>query len=200
MDKVLVRNFITQLNKLEGKEYLLSSIAYNIAPTLTGIKPSSLISFSNIGKNIFGLWKDYKEDIGLALNVSFFELRETENSCLVLFYNADMLHAYIASKKSRTFLKKMGYDETMTLEQSLQLLKVRFKEMCPHEIGLFLGIPMEDVRGFIEHKGANFLFCKYWKVYHNVEETKNLFQCYDKAKISVISAMMKVDLYNGVAV
>lgn len=52
MDKALLQVFITQLNKLDGKEYLLSTIAYWTAPTLKGMKPSSLMSFSTKGRNL----------------------------------------------------------------------------------------------------------------------------------------------------
>lgn len=41
-------------------------------------------------------------------------------------------------------------------------------EDFPHELGLFLGYPAEDVRGFIDRKQ-----CKYiglWKVYESDEE------------------------------
>ena len=38
----------------------------------------------------------------------------------------------------------------------------------PHEMGLLLGYPIEDVRGFIEHNGCGCLYSGYWKVYRNV--------------------------------
>ena len=37
----------------------------------------------------------------------------------------------------------------------------------PHEIGVFLGYPLEDVLGFIENGGRNCLYCGCWKVYAN---------------------------------
>ena len=35
----------------------------------------------------------------------------------------------------------------------------------PHEMGAFLGYPLSDVKGFIEHEGKDFLCSGYWKVY-----------------------------------
>lgn len=35
----------------------------------------------------------------------------------------------------------------------------------PHEIGVFLGYPVEDVVGFIENAGQNCKCCGCWKVY-----------------------------------
>jgi hypothetical protein len=50
----------------------------------------------------------------------------------------------------------------------------------PHEIGLFLGYPLEDVVGFIENSGQNCICTGCWKVYHNEDEARKLFERYDK--------------------
>ena len=52
----------------------------------------------------------------------------------------------------------------------------------PHEMGLLLGYPVEDVEGFIENKGHNYLYAGYWKVYGHVEEKKALFNRYEEAR------------------
>ena len=61
-------------------------------------------------------------------------------------------------------------------------LRHRLKDSTefPHEIGLFLGYPPEDVRGFILHKGN---CCKYsgcWKVYGNEEKAAKEFAKFKK--------------------
>ncbi|HWQ72300.1 MAG TPA: DUF3793 family protein [Desulfitobacteriaceae bacterium] len=190
MEKSLVQEFFLYVNKLEGKDYLLTKIAYGIAPTLKGIKPSSLMSFSISGKNMYRLWEKYKHDICKEMGVSFFELKESSDQRLVLFYNKEMMNKLLDSKKIRKFLKEMGYSKHMSLEQTLELLRTRFESTFPHEIGVFLGIPVEDVYGFIRHKAEKCLFCRYWKVYHNCEHAKSLFQCYDRAKTSIIHSIV----------
>ena len=50
----------------------------------------------------------------------------------------------------------------------------------PHEIGLFLGYPPEDVAGFIRHQGSHYKLCGKWKVYGDVERAKALFCEYDR--------------------
>jgi hypothetical protein len=63
----------------------------------------------------------------------------------------------------------------------LNCLKKKFEtyRQFPHEIGLFLGYPVDDVLGFVKNKGQNYKFCGYWKVYGNVEKAKNNFYCYE---------------------
>lgn len=179
-----------ELNELNGKDYLLTYLEYKTAPTRKGVKPSSLISFSTQNKNLYGLWNDYKDQVCLHLGLQFFELKKTHDWLLVLFYDYSMLEETTSSHTNQSFLHKMGYEHADTLDERLLCLKKRFKRMCPHEIGVFLGIPIEDVYGFIRHKGRGFLMCKYWKVYHNLEQAKNLFECYDQAKMHVIYTML----------
>ena len=50
----------------------------------------------------------------------------------------------------------------------------------PHEIGLFLGYPPEDVCGFIENKAQNCKCVGCWKVYGDVERAQRTFTKYKK--------------------
>ena len=59
----------------------------------------------------------------------------------------------------------------------------------PHEMGLLLGYPVEDVEGFIENKGHNYLYSGYWKVYGHVEEKKALFNRYEEARKILIQLL-----------
>ena len=56
----------------------------------------------------------------------------------------------------------------------------------PHEMGLLLGYPVEDVEGFIKNKGNNYLYCGYWKVYGHVEEKRILFEKFEEARKRLI--------------
>ena len=49
-------------------------------------------------------------------------------------------------------------------------------------MGIFLGYPLEDVKGFIEFNGKESLYVGYWKVYSKLEEKLALFQKYDEAQ------------------
>jgi len=60
--------------------------------------------------------------------------------------------------------------------------RLRSSSDFPHEIGLFLGYPLEDVRGFIENAGQNCKCTGCWKVYCNECETVKLFMKYKKCK------------------
>ena len=50
----------------------------------------------------------------------------------------------------------------------------------PHEIGLFLGYPADDVKGFIENKAACSKCAGCWKVYGDEQTAMSLFAKYRK--------------------
>ena len=62
----------------------------------------------------------------------------------------------------------------------------------PHEIGLFLGYPVEDVKGFIKNRGKNCLYSGYWKVYGKMAEKAKLFERFD-----YVRELMVLLVYHG---
>ncbi|MDF2984673.1 MAG: hypothetical protein K0R50_183 [Eubacterium sp.] len=175
-------NFINLINMLPDEEYLLSMVAYGSAPTIREEKPSSLMTFTKAGRNLYDLWKLYSPDVCQKLDLQYTQLRDTKDSVRVLFYKTRLLEECLNRNDCRRFLDSIGYDSSITLDECITILKNRFEHVCPHEIGIFLGIPVEDVVGFINHKGENSLLCRYWKVYHNPEKALKLFKSFDKAR------------------
>ncbi len=177
-----ILNFINIVNELPAEEYLLSMIAYGTAPVIREEKPSSLMTFTRAGRNLYELWNEYGLDVCSRLSLEYTQFRDTKDSVRVLFFKRTLLENCLNKKDCRDFLSRMGYTSKMTLEQCIAMLKERFEHICPHEIGIFLGIPVEDVTGFISHKGENSLLCSYWKVYHNPENALQQFRNFDRAR------------------
>ena len=53
--------------------------------------------------------------------------------------------------------------------------RLRENDEFPHEIGLFLGYPIEDVVGFIRYAGKGCKLSGLWKVYGDAEAASRLF-------------------------
>ena len=66
------------------------------------------------------------------------------------------------------------HDESKPCPCSNQACRSEF----PHEIGFFLGYPYEDVIGFIENRGQNYLEVGPWKVYANQSQARRTFARY----------------------
>lgn len=111
---------------------------------------------------------------------------------IVLLYRQDQMEEHLRQKDIAEFLKKYGY-EGGTLKQHLQYLGERISfyynksQEFPHETGVFLGYPLEDVKGFIKHEGKNCSYIGYWKVYSDVERAKQMFQIFDEAKDAAVA-------------
>ncbi|MGI1657361.1 MAG: DUF3793 family protein [Desulfitobacterium sp.] len=192
MSKAYVRDFFRALDQLEDRELLYYKIRYDIAPTLAGIKPSSLMTFFNHKREMLTLWDCYKEEICKKLQVRYYELRRKDERCIVLFYRDESLTDCLMIWKNKAFLKEQGYGDLQQIEDGLCLLKKRFEEKCPHELGIFLGYPVEDVTAFIESNGAPCLACKYWKVYQDVENALKTFEAYDIEREKVVEAVLSL--------
>lgn len=56
--------------------------------------------------------------------------------------------------------------------------RLREEETFPHEIGLFLSYPPEDVRGFIRSPACGYKCVGCWKVYGDVCAARRTFGAY----------------------
>lgn len=158
------------------------------APFLKGIKIASII---NIEKKWIRKLYELIENTDISCRV----LITRKDRCLVLFYRSGELKRMLEKRDVRQFLEGYGYEEEK-LEMILTRLSVRVNMYSrdeisfPHEIGVFLDYPLEDVRAFIENKGRGSLFTGYWKVYHNPERARLTFLAYDKAKDSAVNEFL----------
>ena len=130
------------------------------APVIMGLKPAAIFTVTKAEKEIL-------EEIF------------SKNSDFVI----ETL--YSAQKKIKRFLYslKLGYQEG---ENSLCRFKERFRrykeegEIFPHEVGVFLGYPLWDIRAFIETPEKKAQFTGYWKVYFDPEGALKRFQLFDQ--------------------
>ncbi len=58
--------------------------------------------------------------------------------------------------------------------------RMRSSAEFPHEVGLFLSYPPEDVKGFIENRAANAKCTGVWKVYGDERQARQTFAKYKK--------------------
>ena len=156
-------------------------IAGQCAPVLAGVKPSNMLVLEN--KHIRDVVRTL-EGTGLSWRCLYAE----EEKNIWLLYRKVALEEIVFRQEERSFLEENGYEEER-LNQMLIRLGQRFREYrktqdvpFPHEMGVFLGYPMADVKGFIKHEGKNYLYSGYWKVYENVEERKELFKSYEQIR------------------
>ena len=108
-------------------------------------------------------------------------LRFRENRALVYVYRPSKLTQDLQRETAYRILQGYGY-EACTPEQCIIKLIKRLEENedFPHEIGLFLGYPPEDVQGFIENRASGCKCVGCWKVYGDADAAQKLFAKYKK--------------------
>lgn len=152
------------------------------APTLTGMKPASLFRYQGRvpgeARRLAECWARQLAPRGLTLRV--LKTCRVTGACMLLLYREDWLRRILAERSNRRFLEQQGYPADADLPQLLERLSDRLclEQDYPHEIGLFLGYPPEDVRGFIEHKGRGCKCVGCWKVYGDPIRAQRRFDQY----------------------
>ena len=101
-------------------------------------------------------------------------------ACLIYLYRAGWLRSILSEPSTRAFLAGQGYGADQSCQELLRQLSRRLclEREFPHEIGVFLGYPLEDVVGFIRNRGRNYTCCGYWKAYGDPEAAQKRFDQY----------------------
>lgn len=103
------------------------------------------------------------------------------NKALLYLFRKDMLAHDLALSETSDLLESFGYkDADYRTCLSKLVRKLKTMEGFPHEIGLFLSYPIEDVKGFIENHAENFKMVGYWKVYGDENAARKKFSQYDR--------------------
>lgn len=153
------------------------------ASTLAGLKTASLFSYTGTDTQQIlceiQIWNRTLNPRGVYVEL----LHSSASRTLIYVYRASALQADLSRGAATCFLTEYGYS-LGSLEDCLEYLKQRITSTnsFPHEIGLFLGYPLEDVAEFIRQQGRNCKCCGIWKVYHNEPEAKKLFAKIDKCR------------------
>ena len=151
----------------------------NGAPTLANIKTASLFTLPVLEEKSEASWKKVLDEKGIEIMV----LRANGKSQLVYMYRPEKLRQDLAHPMAAYILCRAGYKH-QTEKEALQILKERIAHSgeFPHEIGLFLGYPPEDVQGFMENRGQNWKCTGCWKVYGNRKQAEKQFARYKKCR------------------
>ena len=194
-------------------------MALQCAPVITGVKVSNLLNIELSGyRQMADILKDSDirmYTLGAAcgrVNVfiynvtklqAFVQRGDVKKLFAELGYE-DMELSYILSvfrEKYQRYLKSRGRFTTKKTSQpeirGTEKTKtiscgdgILGKEWFPHEMGLLLGYPPEDVEGFIRQNGKNALCSGYWKVYEDAEAKKrtfHIFECAEEHLIRLLS-------------
>lgn len=156
-------------------------IVRHCAPTLAGMKTGSM--FSCPCDSECALRADIR-DLNRRLGpkgMRMLLLRCRNRRAVVYLYRPGSLAQDLECSEARRLLAAQGYPDADAGRCVIRLIgRLRENRMFPHEVGLFLGYPPEDVCGFME-RGARASKCVgMWRVYGDAEHARRIFAKYNK--------------------
>ena len=161
------------------------------APTLASIKTGNIFScaFSSIEELYESIRSLNRRLSGKGLRV--LPLRCKDGRALIYVYRPERLARDLCDACACKLLRECGY-EGCALNRCIARLVSRLRASgdFPHEIGLFLGYPPEDVEGFMHRRDeAKCTGC--WKVYGDVESAQRTFARYRKCTASYMDQLSR---------
>ena len=153
------------------------------APTFAGLKTGNLFRISYADIEAFR--EELRELNGILKKKGLraVPVRMTAEFALVYLYRPDFLKRDLGSEEATRRLKSLGY-EPQSVNRSVAFLArmMREKEAFPHEVGLFLGYPPEDVLSFMKssREGVKCVGC--WKVYGDEARARAAFWRFQRCR------------------
>lgn len=151
------------------------------SPTLAGIKTGSLFSCDcpcrkALTKALSGLNRKL-----VPKGIRVLPLRVCRGRALIYVYRPHALQNDLTDQRAKDLLLQYGYLPGNLNSCVMHLIhRLRYAEEFPHEIGLFLSYPPEDVLGFIRNKACNHKCLGCWKVYGDEQKAKCTFEKYNR--------------------
>ena len=151
------------------------------APTLAGLKTANMFQAKvEEGQDICSELKSLNRLLGRK-GLRIVLLRQTEKMALIYVYRPDCLGRDLSCSQARQILEEKGYHCDSVGSCVVQLIHHMAEDTeFPHEVGLFLGYPPEDVRCFMNDAREGVKCSGCWKAYGNEEEARKTFQRYRK--------------------
>jgi len=156
-------------------------IVRHCAPTLAGLKSGSMFSCEcSDTQEMKREIREINNKLG-AKGLRVIPLRLDGPRALIYVFRPARVQKDLEHETACSLLHKAGYSCTKTGSCVTQLIeKLRLNGEFPHEIGLFLGYPPEDVSGFIENGAKGHKCSGLWKVYGDEKAAQKTFERYKK--------------------
>ncbi len=176
---------------LAGKK---PSAVFNFIPRAAGLKVSQEHKMYN-ARQVVMYYAQILESYGFVIRVC----AEFDDRICLFAYRTKLLKSVLSRFCASELLYQHGYsicDFEHTIDELIERLahyhadrgalsvpidltqeqKRTSLTPFPHEIGVFLGYPVEDVASFIDCAGAESVSVGQWKVYHNNERAQKQFE------------------------
>lgn len=174
----------------EAADRLFAQLSYAACAVCADIKPAVLFHVRGAGN--MSIWAHHGGEFAGLLGLGIHLLSVDDRGYALLCYRPGLLWEMLGRPCSQKLLRELGYPDTRDLTDYLVYLTRRYHlGDYPHEIGIFLGYPAHDVKGYIENGGRDWLACRYWKVYDDPEGAAAQFCLIDHCKKAAVTQLLQ---------
>jgi hypothetical protein len=122
-------------------------VLYQLAPVAAGVKPAAILNIAR--ERVEEFLKTGKEMMA-GKDVYFKAVRESNFRILFFVYSRETVQTILDDPDIRAFFDRQGFGNSRTVNTLVtQMIRILRMGKIPHEIGVILGIPLKDVRGFL---------------------------------------------------
>jgi len=152
-----------------------NKLVTHASPTLMKMKTGSLFCVNKIDiPNIEDCIHYFNKHLS-SHHIQICLLKDCQSRHMIYLYHEEKLVHTLKQSEIQAFLNEYGYD-TSSIHAAMNCLRIRLQsDAFPHEIGVFLGYPLYDVKQFIcqdhPHKCIG-----NWKVFGNEKNARKKFQ------------------------
>lgn len=171
------------------------------SPTMAGLKTGSLFTCPLENKKALTNSIRRLNTKLVPCGIRLLPVKYMENRVLIYMYRPERLKRDLEDETAKKILSSKDYP-TYDMDRCVTELIRRLNNDAafPHEVGLFLGYPPEDVDGFIKN-GAHQAKCVgVWKVYGDEEAAKHKFAQYEKCTRLYCEAFRKHNSFDRLLV
>ena len=156
-------------------------IVEHCSPTLAGIKTGNLFTVRmEEERDIIGEIRELNRLL-TKKGLRAVPVRRTAKHTMIYLYRPDFLKRDLNVPEAVEILEKKGYRCESTSACIAHLIhRLMTERTFPHEIGLFLGYPPADVKGFMNSPCDGVKCSGCWKAYGNEEEAERTFCRYKR--------------------
>ena len=151
------------------------------SPTMAGLKTGSLFTCPlEDRRTLTDTIRQMNRRFG-SRGIRILPMKYMKDRILVYMYRPERLAADLKHQEARKILGEMDYPIGNPDRCVVELVhRLNQEEEFPHEIGLFLGYPPEDVRGFMTLGGSKAKYTGIWQAYGDVEHAKRTYRQYQE--------------------
>ncbi|MBP3249810.1 MAG: DUF3793 family protein [Ruminococcus sp.] len=154
-------------------------VVRHCSPTLAGLKTGNMFTAEFSDKDDLRCELCRLNRIFVKKGLRAIPLRYKDDRALIYIYRPTRLKDDLNSSDACRVLESCGYSCNSAGKCIGRLIeRLRNSDEFPHEIGLFLGYPPEDVTGFIEKRSCK--LTGFWKVYGDPGSAEKRFASFRK--------------------